>query len=93
MNTASHPLKQANPVVAQSRFWYYPAMENNTENNGQNNVDDNQDLSDLQSDLPAAPQTDPKVKKRKALEAIGCLLYVIAFLIMGSVLLVKFGKL
>ena len=34
-----------------------------------------------------------KQGKRKAVEAIGCLLYVVAFLVMGSVLLAKFGKL
>jgi hypothetical protein len=68
-------------------------MENNTENNGQNNVDVDQDPADSLVDSPADPQRDPKVKKRKALEAFGCLLYVIAFLIMGSVLLVKFSKL
>jgi len=30
--------------------------------------------------------------KRKALEALGCSLYVIAFLIMGAVLVAKCGK-
>ncbi|MDF1536429.1 MAG: hypothetical protein P1S46_08015 [bacterium] len=35
---------------------------------------------------------DEKTGKRKVLEALGCLLYVVAFLIMGSVLLVKLGK-
>ena len=49
--------------------------------------------SDDQIDSPADPPTDPKIRKRKALEAFGCLLYVIAFLIMGAVLLTKLGKL
>ena len=53
------------------------AMVHNEENNTNN------DLS----------QTDPKVGKRKAVEAIGCLLYVVAFLIMGSVLLKSLGRL
>jgi hypothetical protein len=30
--------------------------------------------------------------KRKSLEAVGCLLYVIAFLIMGAVFLVKCSR-
>ena len=46
----------------------------------ENNVNDDQN------------QTDPKVGKRKALEALGCLLYVVAFLIMATVLLRSFGK-
>ena len=32
---------------------------------------------------------DPQTGNRKALEAIGCSLYVIAFLIMGAVLMSK----
>ncbi len=36
--------------------------------------------------------TVEKHGKRKLVEALGCLLYVVAFLIMGSVLLVRFGK-
>jgi hypothetical protein len=35
---------------------------------------------------------DPKTGKRKALEALGCSLYVIAFLVMGAVLVSKCGK-
>ncbi len=30
--------------------------------------------------------------KRKAVEALGCLLYVVAFVIMGAVLVTKWGK-
>jgi len=33
-----------------------------------------------------------KSGKRKALEALGCSLYVIAFLVMGAVLVAKCGK-
>jgi hypothetical protein len=36
--------------------------------------------------------TDPKTGKRKAIEALGCSLYVIAFLVMGAVLVAKCGK-
>ena len=35
---------------------------------------------------------DPKTGKRKTVEALGCLLYVVAFLIMGAVLVSKWGK-
>ena len=61
------------------------AMENDTKNNLENNQNP--------ADPPADPPGDPKAGKRKALEAFGCLLYVIAFLIMGGVLLTKLGKL
>ena len=60
------------------------AMENDT-----NKEPNELPKSDDQIDSPA----DPKIRKRKALEAFGCLLYVIAFLIMGGVLLTKLGKL
>jgi hypothetical protein len=35
---------------------------------------------------------DSRTGKKKAVEATGCLLYVVAFLIMGAVLLSKWGK-
>jgi len=35
--------------------------------------------------------SDPKTGKRKALEALGCSLYIIAFLIMGAVLVARCG--
>ena len=35
---------------------------------------------------------DRETGKRKTLEALGCLLYVVAFLIMGAVLVAKCGK-
>ena len=40
----------------------------------------------------AMSKKDRGTGKRKALEALGCSLYVIAFLIMGAVLLAKCGK-
>jgi len=36
---------------------------------------------------------DEGVRKRKLLEVTGCLLYVIAFLVMGAVFLVKCSRL
>ena len=35
---------------------------------------------------------DHNTGKRKTLEALGCLLYVVAFIIMGAVLVSKCGK-
>ena len=32
---------------------------------------------------------DPETSKRKTLEAIGCALYIIAFIVMGAVFLTK----
>jgi hypothetical protein len=40
----------------------------------------------------AMSKRDSETGKRKALEALGCSLYVIAFLIMGAVLVAKCGK-
>jgi len=35
---------------------------------------------------------DSKTGRKKAVEALGCLLYVVAFLVMGAVLVSKWGE-
>ncbi|UCG38480.1 MAG: hypothetical protein JSV00_09955 [bacterium] len=42
--------------------------------------------------LPVMPASDKHTGKRKALEALGCLLYVIAALVLAAVFLARFGK-